>query len=240
MIDVWVALVWGEVPGRWCGHSARWDSGSQSSNWTPELPTLLEPPFFVCKWRLYLLSASPSCIAGRINVVTHAQIIGQGLAMAASAGLGFPFHIDSPEHRVLSFPHIQKETCRSSKALCLLVSSHAGQGKLTHVKQFPSWKSFRLIAATEQGSFQVILWSLNYLRTLCPQTWSYATYFLPRSWAIVFCLPLELFLAEGKVTWYHQFFLSLSRIYDVLRCSLSCPPKIEMFIKSSREVLFIF
>lgn len=140
--------------------------------------------------------------------------------------------------RVSSFPHIQKETCHSSKALSLFVSCHAGQGKLTHVKQFPSWKSFHLVAATEQGSFQVILWSLNYLRTLCPQSLTLCNVF--PSQIMSHCLLLTSWTVPGRTRSPDTInFPSLSWFYDFLRCSLSWPPKIEMFIKSSREVLFI-
>lgn len=143
--------VWGRVPSRWCGHSASWDSGSQGSDGVPELPTLLEPPFFTFKWKLYSLPLPP---VRAEDSRSGAQILGWGcLEMAASASWCFPFITGGPEHRVPGFPHIQEETC-PSKAPCLLVSSPASHGKLTHVKQFPSGSHF---AATEQGGFQVMI-----------------------------------------------------------------------------------
>lgn len=115
-----------------------------------------------CLLSLSLLSShlSGNCIHCLLPPVraedsrSGAQILGWGcLEMAASASWCFPVITGGPEHRVPGFPHIQEETC-PSKAPCLLVSSPASHGKLTHVKQFPSGSHF---AVTEQGGFQVMI-----------------------------------------------------------------------------------
>lgn len=117
----------------------------------PDLPAVFEPPFFITEWKSYCLPHPVMTGLDTIKCTDHrTKLVGSG----CRCRFVLPLPLLTVPSRVPSFLSTQEEACHSARALCLFTSSHAGHGKLIHVKQFPSWKVFRFVAETEQGSFR--------------------------------------------------------------------------------------
>lgn len=160
------------------------------------------------------------------------------LEMAANASLCFPL-IKSPEHRLPSFPSAQEETCHCARP-CVRLCSLLQAVECSSMSSSPP-AGRRLALKLEQN------------RAVCRQC-SEAPFIsvccVPKldllwgisSWDISPRLLLNLLSHSWQrdgVTSSHQFALLLSQFYDVLKYGLCWPFKVEMFIKSSSEALFI-